>query len=71
MEYEVIPDRNCPTDWRVEAIDFEGDGDCYVAIFCGKNAEIRAKEYAGWMKSKCRDLTSTNWTAKNAKPSMN
>jgi len=29
--------------WRAER--FGGDGECYVAIFCGPDAELRARGY--------------------------
>lgn len=50
MTYEVAQDKNFPNanEWRVEAIDHEGDGDCYVTIFGGPDAETRAREYAAW-----------------------
>lgn len=51
MMYEAMKCRLCddPTCWRVEAIDDEGEGDCYLAIFTGPRSEERAKEYAGRM----------------------
>ena len=45
MNYEVFPDHNGTGDWRVEAIDHESEGECYVVIFSGPNAELRAREY--------------------------
>lgn len=45
LKYIAFEDRQAPGDWRVEAIS-EPDGDCYVAIFCGPDAEFRANEYA-------------------------
>jgi hypothetical protein len=48
MQYEAIPDRLAPSDWRVEAIDHESEGERYVAIFAGPEAEGRAREYAAW-----------------------
>lgn len=51
VQYEVIRDRNTPDDWRVEAINHDGDGECYVTIFSGPNAEDRAKEYATWLSA--------------------
>jgi hypothetical protein len=35
-------------EWRVEAIDHEGEGECYVATFSGPLAKQRAEEYADW-----------------------
>jgi len=48
MFYEVIEDKLQPGDWRVEAINTEGDGEVYIAIFVGPNADARAKDYADW-----------------------
>lgn len=61
MEYEVVPDKLDPTKetWRVEAIDFESEGECYVAIFGGPRAQERAAEYADW-KSRQLKETSTS-----------
>lgn len=47
MDYEVAEDRDYAGTWRVEAID-RNDGDIYVAIFSGPEAEKRAREYAEW-----------------------
>jgi hypothetical protein len=46
--YEAFEDRRCEGDWRVEAVDTESEGECYVAIFTGPRAEERAREYAAW-----------------------
>lgn len=46
MEYEVTQDSD---EWRVEAIDYEADGQVYVTIFSGPKAQVRAEEYA-WFK---------------------
>lgn len=48
MQYEVVADRTIPESYRVEAIDYENDGACYVAIFSGPLAKERAEEYANW-----------------------
>ena len=49
MKYEVVKGTGISlNDWKVEAIDFEGDGDCFVTIFCGPDSEKRAREYAEW-----------------------
>ncbi len=42
-------------EWRVEAVNYPelglgGDGEIYVAIFSGPNAEGRAREYAVWKR---------------------
>jgi len=46
--YVVVEDENCPNEWRAEAIDDAGEGECYVVIFAGPRAEERAREYAQW-----------------------
>lgn len=46
MEWECIEDMRHPGDWRVEAIDHEHEGQVYVAIFSGPDAQERAEEYA-------------------------
>ncbi len=49
LTYEVVQDKNNPADWRVEACNVEGDGECYVTIFAGPMAANRAIEYAHWV----------------------
>jgi hypothetical protein len=51
MTYEVVESAGGPGEWRVEAIDHEGEGVVYVAIFSGPRAKERAREYAIWKKS--------------------
>lgn len=51
LHYETIEDQLQPGDYRVEAIDSEGDGEVYTAIFIGPDADQRAQEYAGWKNS--------------------
>lgn len=48
MFYEVAEDRQHPGDYRVEAINSEGDGEVFTAIFIGPDAQGRAQEYADW-----------------------
>lgn len=50
MEYEVLLDATLPAGnvWRVEAIDYERDGACYVTVFYGEDSELRAREYANF-----------------------
>lgn len=48
MTHEVIQSNRDPGEWRVEAIDYESDGQIYVAIFTGPDARQRAHEYAEW-----------------------
>ncbi len=49
MEYEVKQDGS---EWRVEAIDYESEGEVYVAIFSGPGADARAREYARFKEAK-------------------
>jgi hypothetical protein len=44
--FEVVPSKDVPREWRVEAVDHEDDGQIYVAIFSGPKAKERAEEYA-------------------------
>lgn len=51
IEYEAVSSRyplNSVGDkeWRVEGIDYENEGICYLAIFPGHKTEELAKEYA-------------------------
>ncbi len=48
MDWEAIPDQQCPGAWRVEAINYAGDGEIYIAIFAGSDARELAQEYAEW-----------------------
>ena len=43
-------------EWRVEAIDYEHEGECYVAIFSGPQAEERAKVYANIIQRDLEDM---------------
>lgn len=52
MHHEILRDRNSAYDWRVESVNDAGDGECYVAIFTGSQAEERAREYADWKNAK-------------------
>jgi hypothetical protein len=53
VEYEVFVSRDAIAndEWRVEAIDYDKDGQIYVAIFCGPQAQARAEEYARFKNS--------------------
>jgi hypothetical protein len=48
MIYEVAQDRIDHHDWRVEAINHDGDGEVYVTIFSGPDTQTRAEAYAAW-----------------------
>jgi hypothetical protein len=54
MEWECFEDRSNKGDWRVEAIDFDHEGDIYITIFSGPDSQQRAQEYAA-MKSAQED----------------
>lgn len=53
MDYEVLQSRDVVSEWRVEAIDYDDEGQVYVTVFCGARARERAEAYAfamngGW-----------------------
>ena len=48
MTYEVKESSFSPGEWVVEAINYSGDGEVYMAVFSGPAARKRAKEYAQW-----------------------
>ncbi len=48
MQHEVARSRGVQDEWRVEAIDHEGEGAVYVTLFSGHDAQQRAEEYAAW-----------------------
>jgi hypothetical protein len=54
MEWEVVEDRQQPGQWRVEAINHDGEGEIYVAIFSGPSAQAHAEEYAAWKTEMAR-----------------
>jgi hypothetical protein len=58
MEWEVIEDQDVPGQWRVEAINYDGDGEVYVAIFSGPKARDRAEEYADWKRVAARAVAA-------------
>ena len=45
MESEPVQSGYMPSDWQAELVNYDGDGEVYVTIFSGPNAEVRAKEY--------------------------
>ncbi len=47
LTVEVVERRDFPGAWGVEAINYVGDGEIYVAVFHGPEARARAYEYAG------------------------
>lgn len=46
MTYEVAESTGMKGEWRVEAINYAGDGECYMTLFSSPKAAERAKEYA-------------------------
>ena len=48
VTYEIARSRGVQDEWRVEAINHEGEGEIYVTLFSGPNAQQRAEEYAAW-----------------------
>lgn len=59
MLHEVIKDQTTMDTWRVEAINQHGDGEVFVSIFSGPDAEERAHEYADW-KNGARELAKAS-----------
>jgi len=47
IEIEVVPRTGAMSEWSVEAIDYGSEGNVYVTLFAGPEAERRAREYAG------------------------
>lgn len=46
-EINVVQDRSNTHDWRVEAINTDGEGACEVAVFSGPDSKGRAMRFAG------------------------
>ena len=46
LQVEIVPHREWPDAWVVEAIEFERDGAIEQAIFSGPNARERAQAHA-------------------------
>jgi hypothetical protein len=49
MLYEAIKDQKTADAWRVEAIDYDNEGQVYITVFFEPLAEQRALEYAAVM----------------------
>ncbi len=47
LDVAVVERRDTPGAWAVEAIDYDSEGDVYLAVFSGPQAQQRAREYAG------------------------
>jgi hypothetical protein len=56
MIYEAFEDKQIPGDWRVEAVEQEGEKEIpnYVTLFSGHDTSRRAKEYAAWQNERMR-----------------
>ena len=48
MDVEIVERKDSPGSWSVEAIDIDGDGAVFQAIFVGPQAKERAEEYAAF-----------------------
>lgn len=59
MLHEVAKDQTMSDTWRVEAINEQGDGEVFVTIFSGPDAQARAREYAEW-KNGSRELAKAS-----------
>ena len=55
MRYEVFEDHEVPGQWRVEA--FGQSGECYMTVFAGDDAEVRARAYANWVETRVEAAT--------------
>jgi hypothetical protein len=58
MRSETTKSQAVQGEWQAEVIDYEGDGEIYVTIFSGPNAEERAKEFS--FRRDGADLRSTS-----------
>jgi hypothetical protein len=45
MQGESIKNGFAPGAWQAELVNYDGDGEVYVTIFSGPDAEVRAQEY--------------------------
>jgi hypothetical protein len=48
MQYEMVPANQLEDEWLVQAVNREGDGEMYSAVFYGQDSRERAKEYLDW-----------------------
>jgi hypothetical protein len=48
MKYRVYPAMSRPGDWVAGAVNLPGEGEIFLAIFSGPDAQKRAEEYAAW-----------------------
>lgn len=59
MHYEAFEDGIYAPDWRVEGSAPEDEGDVFVTLFSGPQAEKRAKEYCSWKNSQVAEVDPT------------
>lgn len=45
MHAESVRNGCTPGEWQAELVNYDGDGEVYVTIFSGPDAEMRAKEH--------------------------
>jgi len=45
MQAESVKSEFVPGEWQAEYVNYDGDGEVYVTIFSGPDAEMRAKAY--------------------------
>lgn len=57
--YEAFLSGRNLDEWKVEGVDYDHDGQVYVAIFSGPAAMIRAEEYAAF-KNRTDEKTSVD-----------
>lgn len=50
--HEVAECKLYKSEWLVAAIDYKGDGECFMVRFSGGLAEERARDYAAWQNRK-------------------
>jgi hypothetical protein len=51
MRYQVVASRDTAGAWLAEAIDHDGEGEVYSAMFYGKKARQRADDYVAWQNA--------------------
>ena len=56
MEYAAFQDKMVAGEWRVEA--FDDDGRCFVTIFAGPDAKLRAEEYVRWKRERVKHIVT-------------
>lgn len=60
MQFKTYPHEDNSGDWIVEAINPEGEGEIFTAIFSGPNAKARAEEYANWKQPRERQFVAVS-----------